>query len=482
MSSKARRITFILIIVISLFGLTSIVYYDTNCIEVCHYEIQNSSLGDILGGLKVVHLSDLHSRNIGAREKKILEILREEKPDLIFVTGDFINFGGSYQPAAAFFKQMDAPLGVYAILGNTEYSNENGSCILCHEENSKGLKKQKGPIFLRNSSVSVNVHDRTLQIIGIDDWVSKKNGSTAGPKGTFQDGPAILLAHSPEIIEEASHRGVDLVLSGHTHGGQIFLTRYLTAVFPLIDPAFQFLGGFFQKGNTLMYVNRGVGTSFLPFRLGVKAEVAFFTFSGLPGRPKGSFDISNSRSKTFLAEIGLENLIYDFEFPDMFSGILPRRADNVNVLFDFESDAELKKLNWECHKWFELSNENTTSGSYSLRILLPPGQYPGIRFRDVPRDWSQGKAFKMDIFNPAGEEVVFHVRIDDQKSGWEYADRFDLDVSLKPGMNNISIPTNSMKTNIRPRQLALKHIERLMVFIPNNLERREIYLDNMRLE
>ena len=303
-----------------------------------------------------------------------------------------------------------------------------------------------------------------------------------GSKGTIQDGPSILLAHSPEVIEEASHRGVDLVLCGHTHGGQIFLTRYLTAVFPLIDPAFRYLSGFFQEGNTLMYVNRGVGTSFLPFRLGVKPEIAFFTFENPSGQSRGSFNISNSPSRTVLAGFSLQDLVDGLGFLNLFAGTLPRRAPNAKVLFDFESDADLNKLNWECHKWFELSQENATSGRNSLRVVLPPGEYPGINFQDIPRDWSQGKAFRMDVFNPAGEELIFHVRIDDHKSGWEYADRFDVNLTLKPGMNKISIPTDSMKTNIRPRQLDLKHIERLMVFIPNNLEPREIYLDNMRVE
>ena len=91
-------------IVISLFGLTLKLYYDTNCIEISHYAIQNSSLGEVLDGLKLAHLSDLHSRNIGAREKKILEILREERPDLIFVTGDFIRFQ-RLLPAGCYFFQ-----------------------------------------------------------------------------------------------------------------------------------------------------------------------------------------------------------------------------------------------------------------------------------------------------------------------------------------------------------------------------------------
>jgi predicted MPP superfamily phosphohydrolase len=91
--------------------------------------------------------------------------------------------------------------------------------------------------------------------------------------------PTILLSHSPEVFDEASIREVDLILSGHTHGGQLFITRYLRKIFPF-DPALEFLDGFFQKGRATMYVSRGLGTSYLPFRFGVNPEITFFTFTG----------------------------------------------------------------------------------------------------------------------------------------------------------------------------------------------------------
>jgi hypothetical protein len=88
----------------------------------------------------------------------------------------------------------------------------------------------------------------------------------------------------------------------------------------------------------------------------------------------------------------------------------------------------------------------------------------------------------MDVFNPANENVNFHIRIDDNKSGFEYANRFDADFELKQGMNHISIPTDSIKTNIHHHALSLKRIKRMMVFLTNNTKPRELYLDNIRLE
>ena len=115
-------------------------------------------------------------------------------------------------------------------------------------------------------------------------------------------------------------------------------------------------------------------------------------------------------------------------------------------------------------------------------MILPIEQYPGIDFREIKEDWSKKDYLRMDVFNPSKEDLTFHVRIDDNKSGWGYGDRFDIDFNLKNGMNPISIPVESIRTNINSRPLNLKRIERMMVFVPNNSKRRELYIDNIRLE
>jgi hypothetical protein len=153
-----------------------------------------------------------------------------------------------------------------------------------------------------------------------------------------------------------------------------------------------------------------------------------------------------------------------------------------NVLFDFESEGDLKRLNWECHKWFERIEAHATSGKYSLRCVLPPGMYPGIAFKGIREDWTGYPFFKMDVFNPSEEKIRFHIRIDDHKSGWEYANRFDTNLDLEPGPNPISIPTDSIRTNMHHRPLHLGRIKRMMVFIPDNPIKRELYIDNIRLE
>jgi uncharacterized protein len=458
-------------------------YYDTNTIEIKSYQIRHSSLGEVLAGLKVVQLSDLHIKRMSDREKNIIEILEQEKPDLIFLTGDYIKFNGSYLPVQSFFSQLKAPLGVYAVMGNTEYYNENGSCVLCHKEGSRQLKEKPHPIFLRNSHINLRRNGKVLTVLGVDDPVNKRSDLKQSLKNAPANGPSILLAHSPEIFPEASDLGVDLVLSGHTHGGQIGLTKYLNKVFPL-DPTLEFLNGFFQEGKTLMYVNRGIGTSYLPFRFGVKPEITFFNFVNPSSQSFfNGFQVTNTTSMAVFAGLRPSTIFQTFNILDFVKNKLSnsRGLEKSNILFDFESPADLEKLNWECHKWFELSSDHKTSGKYSLKVSIPPGQYPGISFKEIPSDWSQYAYLKMDIFNPSKDDVPFHIRIDDHKSNWEYAKRFDQDVVLKPGSNSISIPTNSIKTNLHHQQLNLKKIERLIVFVPNNQKPRNLYIDNIRL-
>ena len=88
----------------------------------------------------------------------------------------------------------------------------------------------------------------------------------------------------------------------------------------------------------------------------------------------------------------------------------------------------------------------------------------------------------MEVYNPGSIKIPFHVRIDDHKSGWEYATRFDKTFSLRPGENRLEIPLNTVKTNLHKKPMNLKKIERFMVFVPNNKDKIDLYLDNIRLE
>jgi uncharacterized protein len=484
MTFNHRRRWYLALFAIGLFLLMAKAYYDTNTIEVRRYTIQGSPLGEVLSGLNVALLSDLHIRELGLREKKLLQILDREKPDVILLAGDLIAFKGSLAPVLSFFEQLRPPLGIFTVLGNTEYSNENGSCILCHQDKSKDLKQAINLIVLRNSSSLLTVDGKVVTLAGIDDPVTERADLNKTLGGGNYTNPSILLAHSPSVFQVATEHGIDLLLCGHNHGGQLFLTKFMRALLPQ-NPDINFLQGFFQKGKTLMYVSRGIGTSFLPFRFGVRPEITFFSFE--KARDSSTLTeqlaIRNNPPVAVFAGLSFANAVDTFNIlKPFFKSSIPENSSHSNILFDFESEAELNKLDWQCHKWFEVSHENVTSGKHSLKVSLPPGQYPGINFEQIRRDWSEINCLKMNIFNPSGENMRFHVRIDDEASGWEYTDRFDINFDLRPGMNQIEIPADSIKTNLHAHPLNLKKIRRMMVFIPNNTKQRELFIDNIRLE
>lgn len=468
----------ILILAVILVGK---IYYDTYTIEVRHYQIINSRLAHALTGKKIAFISDLHLKTIGSREEEVLSILQREKPDFILLGGDYISFNGPYEPVILFFSHLR---NAYAIMGNSDYYNENGSCVLCHQGRSQKLKVEQNVYFLRNSSISLGSGDKRFNLVGVDDPVNEKDDIAKAMRKVDRNAPTILLAHSPVIFQNAVKAGVDLVLSGHNHGGQVSFAKYLKGRM-LIDQSFEYLEGFFQKGNTLMHVSQGIGNSFLPFRLGVRPEVTFFEF---PDETS-----TGSSTSMMVSDMSLEKRFTGFSVTNLAAlfdlfGLLTKpygikhRVNPAGKLFDFESDTELEYLNWECHKWFELSDDHATSGKYSLRVVLPPGQFPGIKFIDVENNWSSYRQFNMDVFNPEAEPFTFHVRIDDKKSGWEYEDRFDRDFKIQKGMNHISISLASVKANVTRRPLDLSHIERLMLFVPGNDKKRTFYLDNIRLE
>lgn len=301
-----------------------------------------------MAGKKIAFISDLHAQKFGPREEEVIAILRRENPDLTFLGGDYISFKGSYEPVSLFLGQVR---NAYAVLGNTEYTNENGSCILCHHEKSRAPQRQPNVHFLRNSGTTLNIDGKKNNLVGLDGSNKERCDLKAELKKRNNSAPTILLAHFPELFDEAVKAWVGLMLSGHNHGGQVFFARFLKgAVF--VDPCFDYMEGFFQKGNTLMYVSRGVGNGILPFRLGVRPEVTFLEFvSGEASM--GSFEkVSNKPAERVSVGFSIANLGDLFDFSNHFRKTYKteHRIDQSGKLFNFESEAEFEYLDWECHK------------------------------------------------------------------------------------------------------------------------------------
>jgi len=152
------------------------------------------------------------------------------------------------------------------------------------------------------------------------------------------------------------------------------------------------------------------------------------------------------------------------------------------VLNDFETDADLDRVHWQCRTLFSLSGEHVTSGEHSLKMELFPADYPGLALKLDEHDWSRfGKAV-FDIFNPQTETLVLTVRIDDRPDYPDYEERYNGRHTLLPGSNHLSIPLNSLRTSGAGRPLNLKTIRRFLFFLVDTREIYSLYVDNIRLE
>ena len=266
-----KRIKLIIVFLITL--VICLIFYgfliEPKNLEVTHIYPDNPVLKEKLKGKIVVHLSDMHMEKFGPMEQKILFLLEEIKPDFIFLTGDFVKWGGVYEPAFAFLSKLKAREGVYAVIGEYDYSNSRKSCMFCHEKGTGERTKQHSVIFLRNSTIDIALSESKLAIAGIDNEYEDEAKDISGAD--------IVLAHSPLSFDKIQSEDEVLMLCGDTHGGQIPLPSWLWSLLGYKKNA-RYDHGFFQEGKKLMYVNRGIGTSHFRFRLFRRPEIAVLHF------------------------------------------------------------------------------------------------------------------------------------------------------------------------------------------------------------
>ena len=231
-------------------------------VEVVHTSVQ----GNVATPLKIAQLSDLHTHGMGARERRVVDILDDEKPDVIVVTGDSLGgYGGTYAMVQEVFQQLHAPLGVWVVRGNYENWKQP-----LHEHS---FYASAGVHLLLNSGTLLR---NDVWLAGVDDPYTGKpsieGALTGAPPGVYE----ILLFHSPAYFDRVAGR-VDLCLAGHTHGGQV-RPPFLPPLW-LPKGCWPYVAGWYEAKGTKskMYVNRGIGTSLLPIRFNSRPEVTILT-------------------------------------------------------------------------------------------------------------------------------------------------------------------------------------------------------------
>lgn len=233
--------------------------------------IELPGLPPALDGLRIVHLSDIHwdAYTNAARLHGLFDEINALQPDLVVLTGDLVtHYRRHIDPCANALSRLRARLGVFTVLGN-------------HDHWASG-RLLSAALERRCIRVLTNEHllvDEGLWLVGVDDPHLQLANLEQALAGIADEDtrPRILLAHSPDIMDEAVGR-VDVVLTGHTHGGQVR--------FPVVGPLLRatrrevgkhFVHGLKRAGETLCFTNRGLGTVLLPIRFNCRPEVAVFT-------------------------------------------------------------------------------------------------------------------------------------------------------------------------------------------------------------
>jgi len=235
--------------------------------RVVEREVRIPGLDAKLDGLRVAQLSDLHVGTLTPKSWAMAWVRAANRrgPDLTVVTGDMVTSGTDYhEDIAEALGALRAKMGVFVSMGNHDYFGEGEPLV--------SLLTGRGVHVLRNGGQVLERGGARLWLAAIDDTWTRRDDLALAMRGRPEGATTVLLAHDPERFDQAADAGADLVLSGHTHGGQIaipFLPRRLS----LASIAHRYVVGFYRRGRSTLFVHPGLGTTGPPIRIGVAPEV-----------------------------------------------------------------------------------------------------------------------------------------------------------------------------------------------------------------
>jgi predicted MPP superfamily phosphohydrolase len=220
-----------------------------------------------LEGLRIAHLSDLHIGALTPRSwgMRWADAANAREPDLAVITGDLVTSGVEFHADVAdVIGALRAKHGVFASMGNHDYFGGDGEPLVA-------MLRARGVRVLRNEGELVEHEGGRLWMSAIDDTWTRRDDLTRAMRGRPEGAPVVLMAHDPASFDDAADAGADVVLSGHTHGGQIAMP-FLYRTFTLAS-VYRYRLGFYRRGESVLYVHPGLGTTGPPMRLGIAPEV-----------------------------------------------------------------------------------------------------------------------------------------------------------------------------------------------------------------
>jgi predicted MPP superfamily phosphohydrolase len=225
-------------------------------IQTTELSLAFDDLDPALPPIRVVHVADTHIERYGFRERDLIRRVNALQPDLVVLTGDYLNLSNLGDPEAAehfrdLVAQIEAPYGIYAVRGTVEATPQTMARLL----------EGTAVVWLEQESLTVDVRGQRVTLVGVacshreETDAARLSQAMAGvPESEF----TLLLYHSPDLIREAAAGGLDLYLAGHTHGGQLRLPFY-GALVTFSRFGRRYASGLFQEADTRLYVSRGLG-------------------------------------------------------------------------------------------------------------------------------------------------------------------------------------------------------------------------------
>lgn len=267
-----------------MYGITNRYNY-----KIRRIQLSLKNLPEAFRGMKIVQISDIHSGSFDSHHAVLrgVEKIMEEKPDMIFFTGDLVNNkADEIQPYTDIFAKLSAPLGVYSILGNHDYGDYvQWPTKEAKEKNLQWLKDTHGKMgwrLLMNEHIVVEKGSDKIAVVGIENWGAKAGFPKYGKMGDAYAGLQekkipfkMLLSHDPSHWDAEvrnKYTDIDITFAGHTHGMQLGVEIPGLKWSP-VQYIYKKWAGLYQEGEQYLYVNRGFGFLGYPGRLGILPEI-----------------------------------------------------------------------------------------------------------------------------------------------------------------------------------------------------------------
>lgn len=273
---KQKRIILLPLLAAILVALIIWVAWGNKALQLNTYTLCSSRLPESFNGFRIAHISDLHNTEIGKENEKLLEILQEAEPDLIAITGDLIDSRHTDTEIALNFVQEAMKIApCYYVTGNHEGRVAAYSLL-------KEKMKAAGVIILDDAKAEIHLNGDTIFLLGVNDPSFQTDDMSVNSEMVINtklsclktdNDFSILLSHRPELFKIYAEKEIDLVLSGHAHGGQFRLPFIGGVVAPNQGFFPEYDAGMYTAGNTKMIVSRGIGNSLFPFRFNNRPEV-----------------------------------------------------------------------------------------------------------------------------------------------------------------------------------------------------------------